>query len=369
MAQTLFTPLRVGKSELSHRIAMAPLTRFRADENHIPTNMMTEYYEQRASVPGTLLVSEATFISDEAAGYDRPPGIWNDEQVAAWKKITDSVHAKHSFLYCQLWALGRTADPEFLQQKGYNVSSASAIPYEAGKRVPHALSETEIQAWITMYARAARNAVRAGFDGVEIHGANGYLVDQFIQDVSNQRTDEWGGSIPNRSRFALAVAKAIADEIGADRTGIRLSPFTTFQGMGMQDSEQQFRHLIDGLRELNLAFIHIVVGNRPNKGNNPEGAGPEETEYIFKAWGNDRPVILTGRFEPETARKAVEEEYQDKTVTIGFGRYFISNPDLPFRIERELDLTPHDMGTFYSKGDPKGYIDYPFSREFMKARI
>ena len=350
---------------------MSPLTRFRADENHIPTHMMIEYYEQRAAVPGTLLTTEATFISNEAAGYDRPPGIWNEDQITAWKKITDAVHAKRSFIHCQLWALGRTALPEFLKPKGYDVTSASAIPMEPGKRAPRALSEEEIQKWIDTYAAAAKNAMRAGFDGVEIHGANGYLVDQFIQDVSNQRTDRWGGSVENRSRFALSVAKAVADAIGPDRTGIRLSPFTTFQGMGMEDPEPQFGHVIEGLRDLDLSFIHIVMGSHRASANRTAAgsATSSAVDFIFKAWGNTRPVILAGRYNPESAREAVEEEFPDKAVAIGFGRDFISNPDLPFRIERGIDLNAYDVDTFYLKGEPHGYTDYPFSEEFMKARM
>lgn len=371
MAVSLFKPMQLGRSKLSHRIIMSPLTRYRADEDHIPTNMMIEYYEQRASVPGTLLTSEATSISNEAAGYDRVPGIWSDDQVAAWKKITDAVHAKRSFIHCQLWALGRTANPEFLKQKGYDVTSASALPMEPGKQVPRALTEEEIQEWIKTYAAAAKNAIRAGFDGVEIHGANGYLVDQFIQDVSNHRKDQWGGSIENRSRFALSVAKAIVDAIGPDRTGIRLSPFGAFQGMGMSDPEPQFGRVIEGLRKLDLSFIHIVMGShRPGPAVSAAGAaGPQMVDFVFKAWGNDRPVVLAGRYEPDSAKKAVEEEYPDKAVVIGFGRHFISNPDLPYRLEHGLELTPYNTATFYNKGDPVGYVDYPFSKEFLKARM
>ncbi|KAI9691460.1 MAG: hypothetical protein M1822_007531 [Bathelium mastoideum] len=341
--------------------------------------MVLEYYEQRASVPGTLITSEATFISNEAAGYDRPPGIWSDEQVAAWKKITDAVHAKRSFINCQLWALGRTADPAFLHQKGYDVTAPSAIAIPAGGTIsgapnphtPRALSESEIESWIAAYAHAARQAIRAGFDGVEIHGANGYLVDQFLQEPANHRTDRWGGSIENRSRFALAVSSAVVDAIGADRTGIRLSPFTWVQGMGLEEPEPQFAHLIKGLRELDLAFIHVIMGShRPGANRTPAGAaGREMVEFVFREWGNDRPVILAGRYEPETARKAVEEEFADKAVAIGFGRHFISNPDLPFRLEHGLGLTPYDTATFYAKGDPIGYADYPFSQAFLKARM
>ncbi|KAI9706800.1 MAG: hypothetical protein M1820_004771 [Bogoriella megaspora] len=368
---SLFEPMQIGTSKLNHRVVMSPLTRFRAEADHVPTTMMLEYYQQRATVPGTLLTTEATFISDEAAAYERVPGIWNDSQVAAWKKITDAVHAKGSFINLQLWALGRTGLPEILARKGFELTGVSAVPHSPGAATPRPLTEEEIEKWINQYAIAAKNSIRAGFDGVEIHGANGYLIDQFIQDTSNQRSDKWGGSIENRSRFALSVAKAVVDAIGPERTGIRLSPFTTFQGMGMEDPAPQFSNVIEGLRKLDLSFIHVIMGSHRPAANKVYGrsASPEMVEFVFKAWGSTKPVILAGQFNSESARKAVEEEYKDHLVAIGFGRDFISNPDLPFRLSKQIELKKYDDSTFYLRGDPKGYVDYPFSNEFLTTKL
>ncbi|RFU27356.1 hypothetical protein B7463_g8982, partial [Scytalidium lignicola] len=216
MALKLFTPLKLGNAELKHRIAMAPLTRFRADDDHVPLPFVKEYYAQRGSVPGTQIITEATFISPEAGLYPNAPGIWNEAQIAAWSEVTAAVHAKGSFIRLQLWALGRTASKaQLVKELGPNAKlvSASDIPMTGGEK-PIPLTEDEIQQYIKSYAQAAKNAIKAGFDGVELHGANGYLIDQFIQDVTNKRTDKWGGSIENRSRFALETTKAVAKAIG-----------------------------------------------------------------------------------------------------------------------------------------------------------
>ncbi|CAE7207923.1 unnamed protein product, partial [Rhizoctonia solani] len=206
----LFTPLQLGDLVLSHRVVMAPLTRFRADDNHVHTDLAVEYYAQRAEVPGTLLITEATFISPEAGGFDHIPGVWSDEQIAAWKKVTDAVHERRSYIYLQLWALGRAADPKVLAREGLPYVSSSPTPMEEGGPVPRELSKDEIKNYVDTYVKAAKNAVfKAGFDGVEIHSANGYLLDQFLQDVCNKRTDEYGGSIENRARFTLEVADAV----------------------------------------------------------------------------------------------------------------------------------------------------------------
>jgi NADPH2 dehydrogenase len=193
----LFNPLRVGNVELKHRIVMAPLTRFRSDDNHVPIlPLVKDYYAQRASVPGTLLITEATYINPQGSGMDSVPGLWTQEQLKAWKVVTNAVHERGSFIYCQLWALGRAASKKVLQKKGLDVVSSSAVPIDDKSAVPRELKEEEILALIKAYADAARNAVEVGgFDGVEIHGANGYLVDQFTQDTANKRTDRWGGSI------------------------------------------------------------------------------------------------------------------------------------------------------------------------------
>ncbi|KAI1373071.1 NADH:flavin oxidoreductase/NADH oxidase family protein [Hypoxylon crocopeplum] len=360
----LFQPLKVGNATLQHRLVMAPLTRYRADSEHVPLPFVKDYYEQRASVPGTLLITEATFISRQASGYPNAPGIWSKEQVTAWKGVTDAVHAKGSYIFLQLWALGRVANPNILKTEGFELRSASAIPSGEGEPVPQELTVDEIQSFIADYAQAARNAIEAGFDGVEIHGANGYLVDQFIQDVSNQRQDHYGGSIENRARFALEVTSAIVSAVGADKVGIRLSPLSTFQGMRMDEPIPQFTYVIQGLKKLKLAYLHVVQSWI--EGDRDTEAG-EMVSFAVDAWDNTSPVLVAGGFTPDSAKKMVDEEFKDKDVAVVFGRRFISTPDLPFRIRQGLPLADYNRDTFYTAGSKQGYTDYPFSEEFIKA--
>jgi len=368
----LFQPLRIGNITLKHRLAMAPLTRFRADDDHVQLPFTATYYQQRGSVPGTLLITEATFISPRAAGYNNAPGIWNQEQIAAWRCVTDAVHARGSFIFCQLWALGRVADPKVAAKEGITIVSSSATPVDATSPVPKELTREEIDAFVADYAQAARNAVHgAGFDGVEIHGANGYLIDQFTQDTCNHRTDEYGGSIENRSRFALEVVRAVVDAVGASRTAIRLSPFSLFQGMKMADPIPQFTHLIRNLKAIGdghepLAYLHVVESCIYG---NTDVEGTEKIDFAIQTWGHqpNSAVLIAGGFEPDSARRAVDEEYADYDVAVVFGRYFISTPDLPFRIEHGLQLNPYNRSTFYIPKSETGYIDYPFSEEYEKA--
>lgn len=227
----LFQPLKVGSIELKNRVAMAPLTRFRASDSHAILPFAAEYYGQRASVPGTLLVTEATIISTQHGGYPNVPHIETREQIDAWKVVTEAVHKKGSFIYLQLWALGRVANKEYAQSQGITVKSSSATQLSDDLAVPKEMTVDDIKETVGAYAQAAKNAIEAGFDGVEIHAANGYLIDQFIQDTCNKRTDNYGGSVENRNRFAMEVTQAVVDAVGADKTGIRLSPFSEFQGM------------------------------------------------------------------------------------------------------------------------------------------
>ncbi|KAK3502933.1 hypothetical protein B0T13DRAFT_431044 [Neurospora crassa] len=365
----LFQPLKLTpKITLAHRLAMAPLTRFRSDDEHVPiVPLMSTYYSQRASVPGTLLVTEATFISPAAGGYDNVPGIYSAAQIAAWKKITDAVHAKGSFIFCQLWSLGRAANPEVLAKEGgFQLKSSSAVPMEEGAPVPEEMTVAEIKERVAEYAAAAKNAIEAGFDGVEIHGANGYLIDQFLQDTCNQRTDAYGGSIENRSRFAHEVVKAVVEAVGAEKTGIRLSPYSTFQGMKMKkDLIPQFEDVIRKINGFGLAYLHLtqsrVAGNMDVQ--------PEEDEenlaFAAKLW--DGPLLIAGGLTPETAKHLVDREFPEKDVVATFGRHFISTPDLPFRIKEGIELNPYDRDTFYKAKSPDGYIDQPFSKEFEKV--
>ncbi|KAI7968048.1 hypothetical protein EIK77_007803 [Talaromyces pinophilus] len=376
---TLFTPLKVGRVQLSHRIALAPLTRFRNDETtHTPiVPLVKEYYSQRASEPGTLLISEATLISPQAGAYTYAPGIWSDEQITAWKQITDAVHEKGSYIYAQLWALGRTADPVAMRaQPGgekFELVSSSAVPLAEGSETPRALTEDEIQQYIKDYVTAAKNAVeRAGFDGVEIHGANGYLIDQFIQTTVNKRTDKWGGSVENRSRFALEVTKAVVEAVGADRTAIRFSPFSKFQGMGMPNGEREetFAYLARELAKLSISYVHLI---EPRVDGNTDVKSPSGSlQFFLDAYSNASPLVLAGGYKADNAKEAVETRYKNHPVIIAFGRPFIANPDLPYRIKSGVEFTPYNRETFYNAKEARGYTDYPFSEGFavdVKALI
>lgn len=362
MAPTLFTPLNLGHIHLSNRVVMAPLTRVRASDAHVQGDVAIEYYSQRASVPGTLLIAEATFISPRASGVPNIPGIYNQAQIDGWKKVTDAVHAKGSHIFLQLWALGRAAQPTVVREEagGDWFTSSSAVPTTAGGNVPREMKEEEIWEYIQDYAQGAKNAIAAGFDGVECHGANGYLIDQFTQDTCNKRTDAWGGSIEKRSRFGLEVAKAVVAAVGAEKVGIRLSPFSTFQGMKMTDPIPQFSHLIEGLKELKLGYLHLVE-SRISGSADVEPTG--KVDFALKIWGKTSPVLLAGGFGPDSAKRAMEE-YPDEDIAIVFGRHFISNPDLPFRLEKGLVLTKYNRDTFYKAKSPEGYTDYPFSKEW-----
>ncbi|KAF2143518.1 uncharacterized protein K452DRAFT_225490 [Aplosporella prunicola CBS 121167] len=374
----LFTPITVGATPLGHRVAMAPLTRFRATDAHVPTDLMVQYYAQRAAVPGTLLIAEATDISPRSGGYANTPGIWTDEQCAAWKKVTDAVHAQGSKIWVQLWALGRTAysepgvklapkDDAFDLEKNY--VSSSATPMMPGYPAPRALSEDDIWTFVNDFKNAAKNAVeKAGFDGVELHGAHGYLIDQFTQDTANKRTDAWGGSVENRARFAIECCKAVAQAVGPERTCIRLSPWNTVQGMRMADPIPQFTYLIKELSALKLAALHLVeprvhgVFDKDPKG--------ETLQFALEAWGKDRPLFIAGGFTPELAKQAVESTYKDYDVVVIFGRRFISTPDLVYRVKKGLEWNEYDRSSFYiyqkEGGDcAKGYVDYPFSKEYI----
>ncbi|KAK0266427.1 hypothetical protein B0A54_04921 [Friedmanniomyces endolithicus] len=363
----LFTPLKLGSRELSSRLAMAPLTRFRADNDHVQLPFAKDYYTQRACVPGTLIITEATFISPEAGGYANVPGIYNDAQIKAWKEIVESVQKAGGIIYLQLWALGRAASAEVKKKEGTgDVVSASDVPMADDSPKPKALSEEEIQAYIKAYASAAKNAVEgAGFDGVEIHGANGYLIDQFTQDVSNKRTDAWGGSIENRTRFATSVTQAVVSAVGADKTGIRLSPWSTFQGMQMEDPIPTFSHLLHSLKEMKLAYVHLVE-SRISGNADVETTG--KIDPFIDIWAGTSPILLAGGFKPDSTRRAVEEQYKDKDVVVVFGRYFISNPDLVFRVKEGIELAAYDRETFYLAKSEKGYLDYPFSEEWEKKK-
>jgi NADPH2 dehydrogenase len=307
---------------------------------------------------GSLLITEATYISATAAGRSvNSPGIFTSAQIAGWKQITDAVHRKKSFIFLQLWAVGRAARQEVADASGIDIVSSSAVPIKEGDAVPRSMTEVEIEAFIAAYGQAARNALEAGFDGVEVHAANGYLIDQFIQDTCNQRVDEWGGSIENRARFCLRIMDEVVKSVGSNRTGVRLSPFSPYQGMGMADTIPQFTHVIRSLRPYNLAYLHLV---------DPiiHGTPAMSLEFAIQEWDKDVPIILNGGYDHEQAQETVESIHSDRKVAISFGRHFTSNPDLPFRLQHGLDLTPPCPPSFYAAKQAHGYVNYPFHEKF-----
>lgn len=353
----LFEPLQIGNMQLSHRVVMSPMTRWRASENNVQLPIAATYYAQRASIPGSFIVGEGTFISPRGGIYNNSPGIFTKDQIASWRRITDAVHAKGSFIFCQLLSLGRATDPEDAQKRGAVYGSSSATPLPDSNVPPKALSIEEIAEYVQDFVQAAKNAIEAGFDGVEIHGTNGYLVDQFIQDVCNVRTDKYGGSVENRSRFAIEITRAIVDAIGSDRVSIRLGPWTPQKGMGMADPVPQFTHLIGELSKFNLAYLHLLESFELSK--------TKSIDWAVKAWGNPSPIILAGGFDAPTALAAADR-WKSKDVCVCFGRSFISNPDLPYRIRNGIKFAPVDPAHFINACEERGYLDHAYSAEFEK---
>ncbi|CAK1365351.1 unnamed protein product [Cercospora beticola] len=348
---------------------MAPLTRYRWGDDWEATetkDMIKEYYEQRSCVSGTLIISEATIVAKNAVGRRNCPGIWSKNQIESWKAITTAVHDKGCVIFCQLWHQGRAAAPRILRSEGYEMLSSSTVPMSPRSETPKAMTEDDISSVIQDYASAARNAIAAGFDGVEIHGANGYLPDQFLQTTCNKRTDSWGGSIPNRARFHLEVTKAVIEAIGADRTALRLSPYSSFGGMLMNDPEPTFEYLLQNLKSLKLAYLHLIEARI--KGNDDSDCGGQKSvDWMVKAWDNATPILLNGGFNAETAKEAVNVKYKEQDVVIVFGRYFVSNPDLVYRIREGVKFEPYERKVFYTPKKKEGYVDYGFSREYLQA--
>ncbi|KAF4962166.1 hypothetical protein FSARC_9740 [Fusarium sarcochroum] len=366
----LFEPVKLGRVQLNHRIALAPLTRFRNNEEHVAMPFMKRYYADRASVPGTLIISEATGIATGEEGQRYTPSFVSDAQVAAWKEIIDAVHAKGSFFFQQLWDLGRAADPAYMKERGSKYKSSSPVAMDGVNVTPEAMTEEDIQAVIENYVATAKRVMAAGGDGVEIHSAHGYLLDQFLSDQVNQRTDKWGGSVENRSRLTLEVTKAVVDAVGAENVAIRLSPYASFQGAEKSDAKSQYLYLVKELKKLGpLAYLSLVEA----KGDpaiffaDVEGDDSKTLDFILEAWGNHSPVVVAGGYTPESAASAVDEHYKKWNVLVAFGRHFISNPDLVFRVQKGLELTKYNRATFYINMSEEGYNDYPFHDEFLKA--
>ncbi|KAF7344506.1 putative inactive dehydrogenase EasA [Mycena sanguinolenta] len=347
----LFQPALVGDIELSHRIVYAPTTRLRADASHAPLPLVAEYYQQRASTPGSLLISEATFIAARAGGYKHAPGIWSEAQIAAWKKITDAVHAKGAYMYLQLWALGRAAEVDVLAEEGLQNEyvSASDVPIP-GRQAPRALTEEEIQEYIQFYATAASNAVhKAGFDGVEIHAANGFLLDQFLHDRSNLRTDAYGGSVENRARFPLEVAEAVVKAVGQKKTAICTS---SIPNQPTPTSSPSSATSIQSSRTYTSSSPALTAWRL--------WTSKTDIQMTSSAIsGGTAPLISAGGYTRETAIAAAEE----KGDLIAFSRPYIANPDLPYRLLHGISLAVGNRALYYAPGsvDPKGYTDYPFA--------
>jgi N-ethylmaleimide reductase len=352
----LFEPYKLGPITLPNRLVMAPLTRNRAvPPGMVPSPLAVDYYGQRASAG--LLVTEATQVSQQGQGYQDTPGIYSKEQVEGWKKVTDRVHERGGRIFVQLWHVGRISHTS-LQPNGGNPVAPSAIRAKTKTFVngtfadvsePRALELSEIPDIIDSFRKGAANAIAAGFDGVEIHGANGYLLDQFAKDGTNKRTDAYGGSIENRAKLMLEVSKAVTSEVGSERTGIRISPVTPSNDVSDSNPQPLFDYIVDGLEALKLVYIHIVEGATGG----PRDVAPFDYGSLHKRF--TRAYIANNGYDFELATKQLAANAAD---LIAFGKPFISNPDLVERLKKGAPLNQWDKATFYG-GGAKGYTDYP----------
>ena len=371
---SLFSPLKIGPYQLTHRLVMAPLTRMRAEKPGLaPRPLNTEYYAQRAT-PGGLIIAEASPVAATGFGSPGVPGIYSEQQVKGWREVVDAVHAKGGLIFLQLWHVGRVSHSSF-QPGGVLPVAPSAVAISASLKTatadgkvttyetPRALETAEIPGVIDAYRQGAANALKAGFDGVEIHGANGYLIEQFLQSHTNLRTDRYGGSVENRTRFLLEVTQAVIGVWGADRVGVRLSPYGVANDFGEPDPMPLYSHAIQSLDKLGLAYLHFV---EPRS----SGAGRAEVNHqnVPSAMVLYRPMwsgvlMSAGGFTGEMANAAISAGHAD---AIAFGRIFISNPDLPRRLQHGFPLTPYNRATFYG-GEAAGYTDYPEHGEMEKV--
>ncbi|KAL6845792.1 hypothetical protein ACP4OV_024367 [Aristida adscensionis] len=356
----LLTPYKMGNFDLSHRVVLAPLTRQRSFGN-VPQPHAILYYQQRTT-KGGLLIAEATGVSDTAQGYKDTPGIWTKEQVEGWKPIVDGVHTKGGIFFCQIWHVGRVSSPTF-QPNGQAPISSTDKPLKPQLRAngidmttvapPRRLQTDEIPLVVNDFRVAARNAIEAGFDGVEIHGAHGYLIDQFLKDQVNDRTDKYGGSLENRCRFALEVVEAVVDEIGADKIGIRLSPFANYSGAADSDPEALALYMANALNKFGILYCHMVEPRMVKLGDKFET--PYSLRPIRDAFNGT--LIVAGGYTREDGNEAISSGYAD---LVAYGRLFLSNPDLPQRLEIDAPLNKYNRETFYTPDPVIGYTDYPF---------
>lgn len=348
----LFTPLKAGALELNNRMLMAPLTRTRAGVEHLPNALMAEYYAQRASAG--LIITECTMVTPDTSAFAAEPGIYSAEQIEAWKLITDAVHAKGGKIVMQIWNAGRAAHPTFSDGKPNYAPSAIAIEGEVhtanGKEahaVPQELSIDEIQSIVKDFAQGAKNAIAAGFDGVEVHGANGYLIDQFLRDGSNKRTDIYGGSIENRARFLCEVLAAVTAAIGSDKVGLRLSPLNSYNSMIDSDPVAWITYLSQRMNEFKLAYLHVMRA---------DFFQVQKADVMPIARANYKGVLIGNMgYTGEEAEQAIKNNLLD---AVAFGTGFLANPDLPARLKAGAALNAPDASTFYTPG-AVGYTDYP----------
>ena len=349
-AKTLFSPYRLGELELKNRMVMAPMTRSRAIAGNVPNLLAATYYAQRASAG--LIVTEATQVSPQGVGYIRTPGIHSPEQVAGWKTVTDAVHKAGGTIFLQLWHVGRISHPDF--HGGALPVAPSAIAAEGevftaqGPKpmvAPRALELSELPGIVAQFKTGAENAKAAGFDGVELHGANGYLLDQFTRDGANRRTDAYGGDIANRVRLPLEVTEAVIGVWGRDRVGYRISPTGAFNSMSDSNPLQTFSYLTEKLNALGIGYLHVV---------DPIAGGDKRVSPMLRD-KFDHTFIVNGGFDIATANAAIR---RGETDLIAFGVPFLANPDLPIRYRAEAPLNAPDQATFYA-GEARGYTDYP----------
>jgi len=363
----LFEPLKIGAVEIPNRVIMAPLTRGRATDDGVPTERMAEYYAQRASAG--LIIAEATAVSAEGRGWMNSPGLFNEAQERGWKNIAERVHAKKGRLFVQLWHMGATVHPDF--NDGDQPVSSSAVILNGTLRTPkgrdrpfvepRALTIDEISDRVQQFVAAARRAIDAGLDGVELHAANGFLIDQFTRDSSNQRVDEYGGSVDKRLRFMLEIAKAVSAEIGADRVGIRLSPTNSVWGISDSQYEQTFVGAVEQLLPLQLAYIHLLE-NKPGGDDGIHTSIDYLTPKLAELVGTQSvtKLIVNGGYDRDSAEEAIDDKQGD---AVAFGTPFIANPDLVERYKAGARLAQPDSATFYTNGE-QGYTDYAAANRF-----
>ncbi|NUT84384.1 alkene reductase [Pseudomonas brassicacearum] len=353
--QNLFTPYTLGDLTLSNRVVLAPLTRNRAGQGFVPSEFAATYYSQRASAG--LLISEASQVSQQGQGYQDTPGIYTQAQIDGWRTVTEAVHAKGGRIFLQLWHVGRVSHVD-LQANGVAPVAPSALRPATKVFVnnsfedvsePRALDISELPGIVNDFRQAAANAIAAGFDGVEIHGANGYLLDQFIKDGANVRTDAYGGSIENRARLLLEVTAAVVEEVGANRTGLRISPVSPANGVSSSAPQAQFDYLVEQLNALDIVYLHVVEGATGG----PRDVAPFDFAALRQRFKNT--YIANNGYDLELATSRLVE---DKADLIAFGRPFIGNPDLVERLRTGSPLSAFNPATLYG-GGATGYIDYP----------